>query len=309
MPARKYVFGILAFWMATTGWMFHRDLWPRWRPNEPPAYTIDLVDEALVGQAPEIFWNVFNGPIKDTDHKLGRLSTWVQYNELDDTFELHSHSADLTRSFLKLKLHATELDSIYRVNRQGELRGVQNDVTFGASLMGLHLADIRLHLEGVVEGQRFVPQGFINFSGQKTTLQLEPVAVPSQISTLNPLHPVNRISGLRRGQHWRVPLVDPLRDCIAEWVTKQLGPIPGLNSEPQVLRAEVRAEPEILSWYGLEVSCLVIDYQGDDDMAAQTWVRESDGLVLLQEATLKGEKLVLERDRLSKALHRKTGHK
>ena len=84
MPARPLVLAITLFWVATTGWLFYRDLWPRLRPGEPPPYTIDLADEAL-RKGPKISWKVLRGT-----QKVGILNTWVTYRPQDDTFELNS---------------------------------------------------------------------------------------------------------------------------------------------------------------------------------------------------------------------------
>ena len=46
MPARPLLLAILFFWVATTGWLFYKELWPHLRSGQPPPYTIDLADEA-----------------------------------------------------------------------------------------------------------------------------------------------------------------------------------------------------------------------------------------------------------------------
>src|SRR2546428_9143554 len=89
MPARSLVLAITLFWIATTGWLFHRELWPRLRPGQPPPYTIDLADEA-VRKGPKIPWSVFRG-----NKKVGVVQTWIRYREWDDTFELYSDAARL----------------------------------------------------------------------------------------------------------------------------------------------------------------------------------------------------------------------
>src|SRR4051812_39004927 len=45
MPSRWVTAVIVLFWLATTSWLFWRDLWPAWRPGEPPPFHIDLVEE------------------------------------------------------------------------------------------------------------------------------------------------------------------------------------------------------------------------------------------------------------------------
>src|SRR5207302_890211 len=96
-------------------------------------------------------------------------------------------------------------------------------------------------------------------------LELPDVPVSRQGSILNPLHPVNRISGLRLGQHWQMPLVDPLRDSLLSLLRKE--PVAGLllekTPQTQVLRAEVQSRYRYLTWDDVPVSCLVIDYESD----------------------------------------------
>ena len=42
----KLCLAIVAFWLGTNGWLFYHDIWPRWRPGQPPPMTIDLIQEA-----------------------------------------------------------------------------------------------------------------------------------------------------------------------------------------------------------------------------------------------------------------------
>ena len=86
-----------------------------------------------------------------------------------------------------------------------------------------------------------------------------------------------------------MPLVDPLADA--------LGGLVGSSAGVRFLDARVADEPRTLVWNGRDVPCLVIEYQGDD-VTAQTWVCQTDGLVLRQEASRprEGEIIVLQRD-------------
>ena len=45
MPPRAVVVLVVVFWLVMTGLLVRRDLWPQWRPGEPPAFGIDLVEE------------------------------------------------------------------------------------------------------------------------------------------------------------------------------------------------------------------------------------------------------------------------
>ena len=48
-------------------------------------------------------------------------------------------------------------------------------------------------------------------------------------------------------------------------------------------------------WEKKSITCLVIDYEGDD-FVASTWVERERGLVICQEATLGGERWLMYRD-------------
>jgi hypothetical protein len=284
MPPRLFTLAVVAFWLATSGWLFYRELWPKLRPGEPPPYTIDLVDEARQ-HTPRIFWTV-----RRNQQKIGRAQTWITYRESDDTFELHGSMEHLEIRGLLGAVVVQKAANMYRISRDGELREISADFAGRLELpVKLQSIDFKAHFEGQVHARRFEPQGWVEGLGEKKEVKLEPVTLSTYGTVFNPLQPVNRILGLRPGQHWRLPLMDPLSDAVA-------AAFPGLPRGPQALDAEVA--PDILSWDGQDVPCLVIKYTGDGDVTARTWVRESDGLVLCQEARQGGDLLLLQRDPL-----------
>jgi hypothetical protein len=280
MPPRLFTLAVVAFWLATSGWLFYRELWPKLRPGEPPPYTIDLVDEARQHTTP-ILWSVYRG-----QQKIGKARTWVTYRESDDTFELHGamDQLELYRSALVTVVvqHAANMN---RISRDGELREMSTDIALALPRLELKL---KAHFDGQVQGRLFHARGWVEWPGGRKDMSIEPVALSAYGAVLNPLQPVNRIQGLKPGQRWRIPLVDPLSDAVA-------ATLPGLPSGPRVLDAAVLPETQLLSWDDQEVPCLVIEYTGDADVSARTWVRESDGLVLRQEAR-QGDLLILQRD-------------
>jgi hypothetical protein len=295
MPARPLVLAITLFWVATTGWLFYRDLWPRLRPGEPPPYTIDLADEALQ-KGPKISWNVFRG-----DKKLGVVQTWLTYREADDTFEMHSEVKRLEWGQIGLfYIELLDMSSMYRVTRDGQLRDVAADATISGQGIGPFQGlrgRAKAHVEGTVSNRRFTPQARVNLNGTAIDLPLEPVEVSSQGSVLSPLHPINRVMGLRKGQHWRMPLVNPLNDSLMALLKKDPGAELLLQGHTgvRVLQADVLSDTKVLDWKRQEVPCLVIEYF-DDNLAARTWVREGDGMVLRQEVSFWGDQVVLLRD-------------
>jgi hypothetical protein len=280
MPARHTIAVIVLFWMATAGWLFHRDIWPQLRRGEPPPYYIDLADEARKSDL-KIRW-VIKRPGKERE--IGRAYTWTRYvGERSDTFELNFEVKNLDLGLVQVK----RVSGAYQITRQGQLLGVNADVDAFVNWPGLKSQQFHATLDGKVKDQMLTPHCAIELDRHPLyEMDLTPVTLSSQRSILNPLNPVNRVMGLRRGQHWRLPLIDPL-DAVAP----SLKPVPSLS----YLNAEVLSETQTIRWNGQDWPCLVIQYTGGN-RSAHTWVRESDGTVLRQEATVQGDKLILERE-------------
>jgi hypothetical protein len=280
MPPRHFVLAIVLFWAATSGWLFHRDLWPKLRPGEPPPFTIDLAAEAQRNM-PTTFWDVYRG-----DRRIGQAETAIRYREADDTFALYSRLSRLQMGPAS-PVQVDGMTSTYRVTRAGQLREIQVDVSL-ALILPVRL-DVQGQIKGEVRNQSFAPHCTIRVPllNREKKLDFEPVPVSANGNVLNPLHPVNRVAGLRPGQHWRMPLIDPLRDALAANF--------GTNVGACFLEAHVLPKTELVRWEEQDWPCLVIEYHGDDGTSARTWVRESDGLVLRQLAIFQDEQLVLQR--------------
>ena len=69
------------------------------------------------------------------------------------------------------------------------------------------------------------------------------------------------------------------------------------SAKIQYLNAEVLQETRGLKWgtNRNEVPCLIIEFEGED-ISGQTWVQESDGLIVCQELQVQGVTLKLLRD-------------
>src|SRR5215213_11982858 len=99
MPPRIAVAGIVAFWLATTGYIAHRDLWPRVFSSGPPPVSIELADEARQ-----------NVPARWTLHrngqKVGGLSTQMKYLDSEDAFQFtyRYFQLELEQSGITLKV-------------------------------------------------------------------------------------------------------------------------------------------------------------------------------------------------------------
>jgi hypothetical protein len=279
--------------MSMTAWLFYRDLWPSLRPGDPPPYFIDLADEAR-RQALRTRWFIYRG-----EKRIGQALTWVNYQQETDTFELHSEIPRLELGGLP-RIDARGMEGMYRVTREGELREVTAELSLdvpGLSLLVGGDTVVKVKIGGKVADGIFTPIGSLIWNGRHESLPLEPVPVSGRGNILDPLHPVGRIQGLRPGQHWRAPVVDPLSDSLRAMAQRNpvLQPFVKQDTGIRSLRAEVLPEVHTLFWQDEEVLCLVMEYS-DRDFTAQVWVRESDGMVLRQIASVAGEKLVLERD-------------
>lgn len=295
MPPRGVIVGIVAFWTFMTGWLFFRELWPRFQSGQPPPFRIDLADEAQ-NEIP-VRWSIF----KDEERPRGYIRNWVNFRDQDDTFEL-------VGEFKLWKTTKTEgqpdfiVKSRYRVTREGELREFLSTIALrvpdglrkGAGQekfeSDAHIELLRLtgevrdnvcyaHIKVTPEIKEWVP--LVSMFER----EMEPVPMPKRASMLNTLAPVNKLAKVKKGQRWRIPVVDPLTIF---W--KQ-------SPRMQYLDAQVLDETVWLKWGAKKdpVPCLVIEYQGDD-ISGHTWIQEEDGLVVRQEITQHGDKLELRRD-------------
>lgn len=281
MPPRYLTCAIIAFWLGTTTWLFVREIRPRLWPEGPPPYSIDLTEEAQ--RDITTHWTIYRN-----NQDSGYCRTWVRYHPSDDTFEL---TGEFKLWMLPRGTRQADLviQSMYRVTREGQLRGITARLT--ATLANVPIAGT---IEGAVKNGLFSPR--VELSQPFSFAQeLKPVPVASGGSVLNPLQPLNRLPGLRKGQRWQIPLVDPLSDLAHKYIKE----VAGTLSTPQVrvLNAEVLPETKPLPGTSDDaaVPCLVIEYRGEDTQA-RTWVRASDGVVLRQEITQDREQLVLVRD-------------
>ena len=289
MPPRLLILAIVLFWLGSFAWLFYRDLWPRLRSGEPPPFTIDLADEARQHNI-RVKWTILRG-----DTRIGTAETWVDYCKEDDTFEFHNKVEHLNVGGLGLiRLKVENMTDMYRVARDGSLREILIDTSVGVDALRFHA---QLHIEGKVDGAWFKPRAYVEFGRDHYDLELEPVQVSGRGNVTNPLHAVNRITGLRPGRHWQTPMFDPLSVSLRAMAQKDpalqflLEKIP----EGTMLQAEVLRETPQLRYDNRFYGCLVIEYRSNN-MIARTYVRESDGLVLRQAASIWGDQVTLERN-------------
>src|SRR5262245_16681192 len=127
MPSRWLSLTIIAFWLAASGWFFWHDLWPDWRPGEPPPYQADLVGEARPrqGHGRPTSWTVYHNGVE-----AFTAETWVTHQVEDDTFVMESQLVQrppfraITPKWLP-KVALRKGNGSYRVDREGNLVGVR----------------------------------------------------------------------------------------------------------------------------------------------------------------------------------------
>jgi hypothetical protein len=315
MPPRWLTLGIIVLWIGMTGWMFVREYRPQLQPGQPPPIRIELADEAQ-SNIP-IRWSI----IKDNEDR-GYARTAINFRDQDKNHKqvrrADEWEFELWGEFKlwKSKDRYGQPDFIvknqYRVTREGELREFRSKVSINlktkiaapatpapGSPERFNLDDNEqsqeievLELSGEVHDNFCYPHVRVSKEVKKWVpfaaffeREIEPVAMPKRATMLNPLEPVHKLAKVRKGQHWRIPMVDPMS---VFWERS-----PRLH----YLNAEVLQETQWIKWGSHKdpVPCLVIKYQGDD-VSGFTWVQEEDGLVVGQEITQHGDTLRLMRD-------------
>jgi hypothetical protein len=283
MPSRLATTAIILFWLATTGWLVYRELTPRFRPGEAPPFTIDLTDEV---SAQIVSWLVLQ---KDEPEPVGRGTTQVKRHD-DRTFEF---KADFQLDRFKMRGHTVpkiKLAGSYRVTEEGKLRHAAALLTTELWPLGA----VELDFQGEVRERLMHPQLNVRLGGVPANLfPMEPFAVSDSGNIFNPMHLVHKISGLREGQSWTIPLMDPLKALP--------GPaqnLPGVE-DLTISRLSALVTVEPLDWHGAEQDCFKIEYRHPESGAVLggTWVRRRDALVLQQWASYAGIEYTLRRGR------------
>lgn len=291
MPSRIVVAGIVVFWLATTGFTFYRDIWPRFFASNPPPVVVELVDEARLNLHLPAKWDIFrNG------QRIGVLDTQTKYHEADDTFQFTYAYTELTLKQGDITLVVSEAVSSDRMTRSGELKEQTMNARVKVKSPQGEIAgtiDIRgLVKDGTLNGRATLKSGLMDLEGD-----LDPVAVPRGSRPLNPMQPVNRLAHVRGGQEWVVNESNPLQDAVRDLLKKKVSEF-GIRlpeeKKKESLVAKVDTSPQTLKWQEQDVSCWVIEYRRIE-VVARTWVRVTDGKVLRQELSEKGETLTFER--------------
>jgi hypothetical protein len=303
MPPRWFSLLIIAAWLSMTGWLVWSEVRSHLEADEQPSFVPDLVDEAQ----PERSWISWRVYLEGRAHGAGPGETFTARTVTEITekpdieytlrfrFEPHNGTVD-GMDLGDLRLH--RLNSLYRIDQKGRLVALETDIGFDRTIpLTNERMEFAFALNAEVRDGLFHSRFHAGTGDKEMTGALPPVALQHKGSVILPLHPVNKLSGLRLGQTWRTPIVNPMADALAAYA--------GISLEPRRLVARVRPSYEMLPDEAKEIACLVIDYeeQGDGEKTLpRTWVRAVDGLVLRQEATLNGKRIVMHRLSIPDAL-------
>ena len=181
MPSRWLTAAIVLFWLATTGWLFWHDLWPAWRPGEPPPFHIDLVEEVQSANTMRTSWTVAHDEGKGEGVKnVFTATTKAEYHPTNDTFSLIAEFKVPFGSKVSpvsvgeevgkgknngYRVIVKEMESEYRVNRQGHLQSLHAAIKGKLHLKGKEM-DAEASLGGEVRDEQFFAHYRLRRSGR-----------------------------------------------------------------------------------------------------------------------------------------------
>jgi hypothetical protein len=267
MPPRLITVGILAFWLAMTGLLLHREVVPMMLAEVSPTFQIDLTDE--IG-SPLVDWSMFSGGkrVGSATSKINALEE--RRYEFCSTFRF-----DNSKDFHGLKT----IESTERVFEDGKLQALSMKVVLDLLV---------IEIDGEVSGQKIKPRILWNnfeYKGLVGEIDLQ-----GQSNVVSSLKLISRLRGLHVGQTWTetpFDLSSGIENKLAVDLFKQF-------KAPSMI-ALVKAD--VLVWDRKEVVCHVIEYHDDanKDVLARVWARKKDGLVLQREVSVLGRELRLQR--------------
>jgi hypothetical protein len=285
MPPRHFIWAIVVFWLATSVWLFCWEYLPRFRADQPPDFfQPQFADEVRTRQ---LRWTIFQdkeaiGSPRGDSIRVGSGITEFRRRRKNRVFEISCELSFNNLGFTVFQIQ--RMESTYQIGPHGELREL------GAQV-GLRWVEyprpFEITLNGKVEGERFTSH--LRLTGpMNKEWQLAPIAVSRQDCFLNPLHPLDKVSGLYEGRFWRIHLINPL-----DGLTSKLA----LFHSPEINILECSVTTARLFWEGQQVTCWVIDYRspGKGKTLARTWVRKSDDWILRQESNPFGKRLIIDR--------------
>src|SRR3954470_12018028 len=116
MPPRWLSLAIISFWLSTTGWLVYHDVWPYLRSDQPPPFSVDLIDEVQARRPPTLWTVRLNG------ERVFQGRTRIEH-PAPEVFELHAELISQTgcAPASVSGCRVSRLHSAYRVDNEGNL--------------------------------------------------------------------------------------------------------------------------------------------------------------------------------------------
>lgn len=279
---------IVLFWLSTMGWLVESKVLPPLKRGDPPDYRSMYSDDPF--EEDPVGWDMMlNG--KPIGWAVSRLAKYANgTSRAYHTTNLNSHIhfdripvQDLSPAWMKALWRSTAAPS-------DEMKMDAHSNLEIDSLGHLARFSSALRVAGMRDSIKI--NGEVHASLLKVTVEAGQFRdhfetyLPSDALVADELSPQSRMTGLRVGQEWTVPVFSPLRPP---------------NTPVEILQARVeKSDP--LVWEDRAVPVCQVIYRSDSGSAmsssreprAKLWV-DDKGAVLRQEVSVLGSRLVFSR--------------
>lgn len=293
MPPRWLCVLIVLAWLFSTGPLVWKELRPLLLANQPPGYSVGLLDDSRGDKLP-IRWTVHLGDGEAADQLNAHAAeSWVETHPREDELTFHTR---LTASRLRvaplkfgpLTLH--RMETAERIDRREfRLRRFSVEMVFDVDALGLKLERARCRSEATVEAGTLRGTLELSLPGvEPFRLDIPEVNLPNNGKVELPLHLYDKVEGLYPGRTWLVPMIDPVRS------------IPGFlqgggKVEMKNVAARVLDQVEPLPGHP-DLACHVVVY--DTETKPKIYVQVGKQLLLRQETVYDGQRIVIQRAQL-----------
>lgn len=294
MPPRWLCVLIVLLWLLSTGPLVWKELRPLLLTNQPPGYSVGLLDDAR-GEKQAIRWTVHLGDGEPADQLNAHAAeSWVETHPRQDEVTFHTR---LTASRLRvaplrfgpLTLH--RIETAERIDRREfQLRRFSFEMVFDAEVPFVgKIERARCKAEATAEAGKL--RGTLDLALQGTEavrFDIPEVQLPNSGKVELPLHLYDKVEGLYPGRTWLVPMIDPVRS------------IPGFlqgggKVEVKNVPARVLDRVEPLPGHP-DLPCHVIVYE--TETRPKIYVQVGKQLLLRQETVYDGQRIVIQRAQL-----------
>jgi hypothetical protein len=272
-------------WLASTFWLWSRDLLPALGLGQI------TYERALSSRAVEepVEWKIFRG-----QEEVGNVFFAV-HPKPDSTFELESR-AHLRVSLVDQQPTHIDLSSMIYVSPLKQLDH------FGIVLSLSH-SNTEVHVDGSPKDDNKLNLTLtLRIANQEQFRRSIEIPFDKQSMVLDIFGQLDRLPDLRPGKSWHTQFVNPLASMVGG------GDLLPIRNVDQIQHQVVGIET--IEWDKEQVHCYKVEHRYQHAMTS-SWVRVTDGKVLVQEVLFGGEsyRLVAERsihDRLTKKSPEKT---